>query len=328
VDDAVSARDGTGVRGEDPGFPGRRGGGPGGGARRRVTQPAGSPRDEPRAGDAAEGSVLARLRALFPQASGRSLRRWLAEGRVRVGGEVVRDPRAAVAAAQTVVLSPRGHAPFPAALGLVHEDDDLLVLDKPPGLLTIASDRERERTVYRLLWDYLAAGSPPRRPFIVHRLDRETSGLLVFATSPRAKRELQEQFAARRAERVYVAVVEGRVREDRGRLASWLAEDRGRRVRSGRAGQGRQAVTDYRVLERRRDATVLELRLGTGRRQQIRVQLAELGHPVVGDRLHGSARSPLGRLCLHATRLGFVHPATGAAVRFESPPPRAFGRVG
>ena len=264
--------------------------------------------------------LLARLRVLFPESSGRALRQWLADGRVRVDGVVVRDARAEIGPDQAIVLGPPGRAAFPAPLRLLHEDDDLLVIDKPPGLLTIATERERERTAYRLLWDYLARRSPPRRPFIVHRLDRETSGLLVFATSPDVKRDLQEQFEARRVERGYVAVVEGRVRAERGRLSSWLAEP-GRDRR-------RHAITDYAVLERRRDATLLALRLGTGRRHQIRVQLAELGHPIVGDRDHGSARNPLRRLCLHATRLGFVHPGTGAPVRFDSPPPDAFQRVG
>jgi len=265
-------------------------------------------------------SLLARLRAQFPDSSGRALRRWLADGRVRIDGVVVRDARAAIRPDQAVVLGPPGRIAFPAPLRLIHEDDDLLVVVKPPGLLTIATERERERTAYRLLWDYLARRSPPRRPFIVHRLDRETSGLLVFATSPAVKQALQEQFEARRVERAYVAVVEGRVRAGRGRLSSWLAEP-GRERR-------RHAITDYELLERRRDATLMALRLGTGRRHQIRVQLAELGHPIVGDREHGSRRSPIRRLCLHATRLGFVHPGTGEPVRFDSAPPEAFDRVG
>jgi 23S rRNA pseudouridine1911/1915/1917 synthase len=276
--------------------------------------------DSRRAERTIERTLLARLRALFPESSGRGLKQWLADGRVRVDGAVVRDARAEIGPDQAVVLGPPGRATFPALLHLVHEDDDLLVIDKPPGLLTIATERERERTAYRLLWDYLARRSPPRRPFVVHRLDQDTSGLLVFATSPGVKRELQEQFEARRVERGYVAVVEGRVRAAAGRLSSWLAEP-GRERR-------RHAVTDYEVLERRRDATLLALRLGTGRRHQIRVQLADLGHPIVGDREHGSRQSPIRRLCLHATRLGFVHPGTGEPVRFDSPPPAAFRRVG
>jgi 23S rRNA pseudouridine1911/1915/1917 synthase len=267
-------------------------------------------------------TLLERLRALFPEASGRSLKHWLEHGRVEVNGHVVREGKTSVGANARIALGPRGGVSFPHLLGLVHEDGDLVVIDKPPGLLSIATDRERGRTAYRLLWDYLQAGRPPRRPFIVHRLDRETSGLMVFAKSERAKRHVQTQFESRDVERVYVAVVEGRVKHDTGVLESRLVQDRGLRVRTG--AKGRLAITHYQVRARRRDTTVLELRLGTGRRHQIRVQLADLGHPVLGDTLHGSRRNPFGRLGLHATRLGFVHPGSGARVRFDSKAPPAW----
>ena len=263
--------------------------------------------------------LLERLRELFPQASGRSLKQWLEHGRVEVGGRVVRDGRAPVGETARITLGRHGAVPFPPVLRLVYEDDDLLVIDKPPGLLTIATPRERERTAYRLLWDYLHAHQPPRRPFIVHRLDRETSGLLVFAKSPRAKRHLQAQFEARDVERIYVAVVEGRVRDEQGTLESRLVQDRGLRVRSG--PRGKPAVTRYRVRKRRPDRTVLELSLGTGRRHQIRVQLADLGHPIIGDPAHGARSGRHGRLCLHASRLGFVHPRSGERLHFESAAP-------
>src|SRR6185437_8036098 len=184
-------------------------------------------------------------------------KQWLAGGRVTVDGRPCRDGRLALPPDAVVALGTRaGAAPFPRGLGRVHEDDAILVVVKPGGLLTIATERERERerTVYRLLWDYLAARG--ERPFIVHRLDRETSGLLVFAKSEAAKRALQAQF-----------------------------EDRMLRVRS--AERGRVAITHYRVLSARRAGTVLELSLGTGRRHQIRVQLAEAGWPIVGDVAHG-----------------------------------------
>lgn len=262
-------------------------------------------------------TLAERLRALYPEASGRSLKQWLAGGRVTVDGRPCRDGRLALAPDAVVALGTRaGAAPFPRGLGRVHEDDAILVVVKPGGLLTIATERERERTVYRLLWDYLAARG--ERPFIVHRLDRETSGLLVFAKSDAAKRALQAQFEARTVERVYRALVEGRPPREQGTLESRLAEDRMLR-RS--AERGRVAITHYRVLSARRAGTVLELSLGTGRRHQIRVQLAESGWPIVGDVTHGGPRSGAGRLCLHATRLGFDHPVTGARVVFESAPP-------
>lgn len=279
-----------------------------------------------------------RLRLLFPHSSERSIKQWLINGRVRINGRVARDPRTPVGDRDRVNLSSSkssAGAPFPSALTLVYEDGDLIVIDKPPGLLTIATERERERTVYRLLWNYLAGQDPPARPFIVHRLDRETGGLLVFAKSPSAKRHLQAQFEARTTERIYVALVEGRVGDDHGSLESWLTEDRGLRVLTARRRQAggrpdrraKQAITHYRVLERGSHSSLVELTLGTGRRRQIRVQLADLGHPIVGDLDYGSRRNPLRRLCLHATRLSFVHPASSTLVRFESPAPASFRRA-
>ncbi|MGH7278661.1 MAG: RluA family pseudouridine synthase [Candidatus Rokuibacteriota bacterium] len=266
------------------------------------------------------------MQALHPASSRTTLRKWLAAGRVRVNGVVVRRGDRPVDAGDRLQLGPAPPPAFPAPLRLVHEDDDLLVVDKPPGLLTIATAHERERTVYRLLSDYVA-GLSGRRIFIVHRLDRETSGLLVFARSPDVKRHLQSQFEARSVERLYVAVVEGRVREASGVLRGRLVQDPARRVRPTRdPRRGQEAITRYRVLAHGRDTTRLELSLVTGRRGQIRVQLAELGHPIVGDRLHGSRRDPLRRLCLHATRLAFTDPR-GRRVHFESRPPAGFQRL-
>jgi 23S rRNA pseudouridine1911/1915/1917 synthase len=275
--------------------------------------------------DPAAVTVLARLRQELAGSSGRQIRQWLAAGRILVNGRIARDARTPVAPGDAVALAPRPSPPFPPPLRLVHEDEAVLVLDKPPGLRTIADSRERRRTVYRLVWDYLAARREGR-PFVVHRLDRETSGLLVLAKSRRVQAHLQAQFAARAVERVYLALVAGRVEADAGTLRSRLVEDAGLRVRAVRGrrrepDRGREAITHYRVLARRRDTTVLELSLGTGRRHQIRVQLADLGHPIVGDATHGSRHDPLGRLALHATRLGFVHPLTGRSVRFHAPPP-------
>lgn len=271
-----------------------------------------------------------RLRALFPDSSGRSLKQWLESGRVEVNGRVSRDGRALVRAHDRLELGGRGRIPFPKGLGLVYQDDAIVVVDKPARLLTVATDRERDRTAYRLLWDYLQAQRPRARPFIVHRLDRETSGLLVFAKSAEAKQRLQAQFEARTVERVYRALVKGHVRQDSGTLESRLVEDRSLRVHTTRGPEGKTAITRYRVLSRGQDTSLLELSLGTGRRRQIRVQLAAVGHPIVGDREHGGPGGQFRRLCLHATRLGFIHPGSGGhpsagkAMRFESAAPAAW----
>jgi 23S rRNA pseudouridine1911/1915/1917 synthase len=267
-----------------------------------------------------------RLQALYPGTSRRGLKRWLAASRVRVNGVVVRRGDVVVDADDRVELA-AAPAACPRPLGLVHEDAEIIVVDKPSGLLSIATERERARTVYRLLRDWVAARGPAgSRIFVVHRLDRETSGLIAFARSADAKRSLQAQFAARAVERVYVALVEGAMRAAQGTMTSRLAENRALRVRTtAHRREGREAITRYRVLERRRDTTLVELRLVTGRRGQIRAQLAAAGHPIVGDREFGSRTDPLGRVALHATRLGFVHPR-GGRMSFESPLPPAFGR--
>lgn len=280
---------------------------------------------------ASEMRLDQRLRDLFPGTSGRTLKHWLERGRVCVDGRVVRRGDVAVASGDRVELgTPR--ATFPPLLRLVFEDDEILVVDKPPGLLTIATERERERTAYRLLAEYVGAhggsaraarrGGP--RLFIVHRLDRETSGLLVFAKSPSAKRRLQSQFEARNVERRYVAVVEGVIRDAEGTLRSRLRESRALKVHRTRdRSEGREAITDYRVIGRGPETTLLELALVTGRRGQIRAQLADLGHPIVGDQVSGARHDPVRRLCLHATRLAFIHPH-GHRVVFESPAPPMF----
>jgi 23S rRNA pseudouridine1911/1915/1917 synthase len=276
-------------------------------------------------------TLAGRLKELFPEASGVSRKDWLAHGRVVVNGRAVRDGRTIVAAGDRVGLGLEtvARVALSAPLRLVHEDEHLLVIEKPAELLTIATKSERARTAYRMVWSYLAEAWPPRRPLIVHRLDRQTSGLLVLAKSTAAKRHLQQQFAARTVKRGYVAVVEGRVSADAGTLEGKILQGRSLRVRAaGREAGARIAITHYRVRERRAAVTVLDITLGTGRRHQIRVQLAAAGHPVVGDRAYGATTDPIKRLALHATILGFVHPGTGAAVRFESRAPAAFTRVG
>jgi 23S rRNA pseudouridine1911/1915/1917 synthase len=277
-------------------------------------------------------TLAGRLKELYPQASGVSRKDWLARGRVSINGRIVRDGRTVVTSGDRVALGSEtvARVVLPPPLRLVYEDEHLLVIDKPADLLTIATESERERTAFRMVWSYLAQARPPVRPLIVHRLDRQTSGLLVLAKSTAAKRHLQEQFKARSVTRHYYAVVEGKVIADAGTLENNILQSSSLRVRpAGRGEAGaRLAITRYRVRERRATTTALDLALGTGRRHQIRVQLAAAGHPVVGDHAYGATTDPLKRLCLHATMLSFVHPASGSLVQFDSPPPPGFRRVG
>jgi len=221
---------------------------------------------------------------------------------------------------------PRRQPAIFSRIKILFEDDSVIVVDKPAGLLTIATERERERTLYAWLFDHVKRQRPPQKIFIVHRLDREASGLLVFAKTPAAKDFLQKQFGNRTAGRVYKAVVEGRVSADADTLESYLTENRAHRsYTTSNREVGKQAITHFRVVKRSSRRTLLEVELGSGRKHQIRVHLAELGHPITGDKVYGSAgRNPLGRLALHAERLVFRHPVTGERKQFESPCPASF----
>ena len=207
----------------------------------------------------------------------------------------------------------------------VFEDDSVIVVDKPPGLLTMGTETERARTVYAALREYVNRKRPPEKIFIVHRLDREASGLLVFAKTIEAKKHLQNQFKDHSAGRRYIAVVEGRVMPDDFTIRSHLAENTAYRVYSTRkSGAGKLAITHVRVMKRNPRTTLIEVRLETGRKHQIRVHLAERGHPVAGDKTYGSRSNPIQRMALHAAHLAFRHPRTGKAMQFDSRYPKSF----
>ena len=207
---------------------------------------------------------------------------------------------------------------------IIYEDDAVIVVDKPAGVLTIATERERARTVYAALRERANARRPAEKIFIVHRLDREASGLLVFAKTINAKENLQSQFKDHSAGRRYVAVVEGRVTPDVFTIQSFLAENAAFRVYSAASAKsGKLAVTHVHVIKRTSRTSLLEVRLETGRKHQIRVHLADRGHPILGDKAYGG-RIKADRLALHGTHLEFRHPQTGAPLSFDSPAPKTF----
>ncbi len=207
---------------------------------------------------------------------------------------------------------------------LVYEDDELAVVEKPAGLLSVPSPRGEKHTLFHRLCEHRGKGLGGR-VHAVHRLDKETSGLIVFAIGERAKKSLDAQFKAHAVERLYLALVQGRP-PGRGTLRSRLAEGSDQRMRSVAKGEAsRAAVTHYRTLRRCGTATLIEVRLETGRRNQIRVHLAEAGHPLVGDRKYSRARrfplNKMKRTALHAAVLAFEHPDGGGLFRFTSPLP-------
>ena len=212
-----------------------------------------------------------------------------------------------------------------SVLDILYEDSDIIVINKPAGLLSIASDKEKELTAYHLLTDYVRMKDPRNRIFAVHRLDRDTSGVLMVAKNEKMKLALQDNWADLVSERGYVAVVEGQLKEKCGRIQSWLKETRTFLVySSSRAGDGLEAITDYQVLNETAEYSLLNINLETGRKNQIRVHMKDIGHNVVGDKKYGAKTDPLRRLGLHAYKLEFKHPFSDKVMCFETQFPQSF----
>jgi len=216
----------------------------------------------------------------------------------------------------------------PTGMVILHEDRDLIVVDKASGLLTIGTDRDKSRTAHAILNAYVRKGNPrsKNRVFIVHRLDRETSGILVFARSEETKLALQQNWE--QTEKSYLAVVHGRLSPREGTITSLLAENAAHHVYStADATKGKLAHTVYRVVRETRELSLLEIDLLTGRKHQIRVHLAEKGHPLVGDRRYGRGNDSYPRLALHARSITFQHPVSGQRLTFTADVPEYFSRL-
>jgi len=214
---------------------------------------------------------------------------------------------------------------LPKGLVILHEDRDILVVDKPSGLLTMGTDKEKSRTAYFALTDYVRKGAARSRNriFIVHRLDRDASGIVLFAKNEEAKSGLQSRW--KEAKKKYLAVVYGRFEKRSGTITSYLAENKAYRVYSTPDPEkGRLSHTAYRVLKESGNFSLLEINLLTGRKHQIRVHLSESGHPVVGDRKYGNEKDAHPRLALHALSISFRHPHSGRELTLETKVPAYF----
>ena len=278
------------------------------------------------------GPLLASLFAAWPTEKKKQIRTWLKFQAITVNGRPVSQFDHPLKPGDTVaVRTDRFAAPktrLASGLKIYFEDAHLLVVEKPEGLLSISSPAEPEKTAYFQLTEYLRHKHPRSRErvWIVHRLDRETSGLMVFAKTAPAKEVLQSNWD--KYEKKYEAVVEGRMPKESGKLESDLDESNPHHVAvRPKSAQTRHAVTLYRVFKAGAQRSLVELTLETGRRHQIRVQLAHAGCPVVGDEKYGAKSNPAGRLGLHACFLHFRHPVTGDELRFTSPLPKTLMKL-
>lgn len=281
---------------------------------------------EAQAGDSGK-RLDAFLHERLPQYSRSRLQSWIKSGLVLVNGVTVRVSHP-LRGQEAISVTPGELPPLKAEaedlpLQILYEDEDVVVIDKPAGMVVHAGAGHTKGTVVNALLHYfgaLSSVSGELRPGIVHRLDRDTSGVLVAARTDTAHQALAHQFQTRQVEKVYLALVHGRPHPAQGRITSPISRDPIRRIRmSTRSGTGRSALTDYGVIEEFGNLSLLEVRIGTGRTHQIRVHLSSIGHPVFGDRLYGAPAAPgFNRFFLHAHRLSFLSPSTGEPITIES----------
>lgn len=251
----------------------------------------------------------------------------LSKGAVRIGDRVLKHLDDLILAGSTVTIEPKPEPQFimPPGLSIVYEDDWLLVVYKESGLLTIATETEKDHTAFAYLSAYLKFYNRNDKVFIVHRIDRMTSGLLIFAKNETAQRILRSNWDKMVLSRQYVAVVEGQMEQEFGTVTTWLDEDpKSKRVYVCRPGVGKKATTHYELLDEVPGLSLLALELETGRKNQIRVHMSYIGHTLAGDKKYGSKIDPIGRLCLHARQIEFEHPMTGKILNFETKIPNDF----
>lgn len=253
---------------------------------------------------------------------------WLKHGHVKLNDVITSQFDAPVNPGDRVDINLS--RPYPQLrhprLRIVYEDDDIIVVNKGYGLLSVGTGSlRRQETAYDILKKYVKEENPANKIFVVHRLDRDTSGLMMFAKNMEAQTAMQHNWNNMVLARTYVAVLQGAMEQDSGYIRSELSETSAFEVYSspGR-GTGRMSATHYRVLERGHGYTLAEFSLDTGRKNQIRVHARDLGHPIVGDRKYGAKASPIHRLALHARTLRFAHPRTHKDMNFELPVPSRF----
>ena len=263
----------------------------------------------------------------FPEKSRTTIKSLLAHKQITVDDMVTTKFDHPLKRGQMVFLNKKRSDEKPRFRGLriVHEDADLIVVEKGSGLLSMASETEKVKTAYNMLSEYVKRSNPKNLIFIVHRLDRDTSGLMMFAKSKKIQEILQKDWNNAVIERSYIAIVEGVVDKTEGTVTSWLKENKAMVMFSSQTpDDGQKAITHYKLLKTNPNFSMLEVKLETGRKNQIRVQMKDIGFPVTGDKKYGAKLNPIGQMGLHARVLAFKHPVTGKALRFETPIPGKF----
>ncbi len=210
---------------------------------------------------------------------------------------------------------------------IIYEDDEMVVINKPSGLLSISNEKEISKTAFRIMQDYVCLKNPKNRIYVVHRIDKETSGVLVFIKNEKLRNALQLHWNDYVKTRKYIAIVEGKMPESTGKIVTWLKKSETNLMYSSKSKQGQKSITNYKVIKDNGRFSMLEVDIDTGRKNQIRVHLKESGHTIVGDNKYGPALDPLNRLGLHAYILEFEHPFNHKIYSFKAKIPVCFNQV-
>ena len=271
--------------------------------------------------------LMAFLIAQLPHKNRNNIKSLLSNKQILINGKVYTQFNHPLKPGQVVTVA-ANRAPETTqyrGLTILYEDPSLIVINKQAGLLSMATNKERDRTAYGILSDYVKKENPNNKIFIIHRLDRETSGVMMFARSEKVQQLMQESWNATTKRRTYIALVEGVPKPEQGTISSYLREGKALIVYSSQnPGNGQLSITNYSVLKAANGYSLLELELETGRKNQIRVHMQDIGHPIVGDAKYGATTDPIGRLGLHAEVLAFEHPITGESMRFDASVPKSF----
>lgn len=267
---------------------------------------------------------------IMPGKSRTSLKQMLSKGLITRGGKVVKRLDTQLLAGDVIEqhAKPLPQFEMPSGVRVVYEDQWIIVIDKAAGLLTMSTEREARRTAYAYVSSYLKFYDSAAKVFIVHRLDRETSGLLVLAKSEQVQQALQSRWNDEAHERRYMAVVEGVPAERSATIKTHIIEHP-KSLKMSVCGddEGQEAITHYHVLKDNGRYALMDIELSTGRKNQIRVHMQHLGHPIAGDAKYGARSNPAGRLCLHAYKLELQHPILQKTLIFESPTPRELSSI-
>jgi len=270
-----------------------------------------------------ESTLIEALALVFSESTKSTLRSWLKQGRIAIDGKVVRQGATLLKKGQEICLKNKERL-LQGGLKILYEDRHFVAVEKPTGLLSVATHFEQSETVHSILKQYFR----PLRVYVVHRLDQDTSGVMLFALSQVALEKLKELFKSHSILREYDAIVEGHLFKTRGTWESYLYEDSNYVVRETlNQLKGEKAVTNFRVLGESIHYSWLRLKLETGKKNQIRVHCQSFGNPVTGDKKYGAKKNPIKRLCLHASLLSFRHPILGKMMRFSSEVPRDFSKI-